>query len=208
MRIALLGGAFDPPHIGHYLVARQVLEQMQMDQVWFVVCSQYFPEFPVKYAHISSFKYRFQMTQFLSSSSLVPCDFEEKYNKPSKTINTLALLKEHYPQDDFYWIIGSDQLKTFNLWHNWSSIIKHYNLIVFPRDTDFISLEKRVKEAFQLKTIPTNITVLQSSELVVSNISSSLIRKRVRNGFTTQGLVDHKVERYIRKHNLYRKCSM
>ncbi|MFZ2025748.1 MAG: adenylyltransferase/cytidyltransferase family protein, partial [Microgenomates group bacterium] len=48
MKIAILGGAFDPIHIGHYLVARQVKEQLKMDEVWLMVCYSYFPEFPEK----------------------------------------------------------------------------------------------------------------------------------------------------------------
>lgn len=203
MKIAILGGAFDPPHIGHYLVGRQVLEQMKMDQVWFMVCYQYFPEFPVKNARISSYNNRFTMVKHISSPPLLVSDFESKYNKPSKTIDTLSLLNKRYPEHSFHWIIGSDQLNTFHLWNKWKLIIAKYNLIVFPRDTDFLSLENRVKKSFKTETIPHNITVLKSNELVVSNISSSLIRKRVRLGLPIGAMVDQKVEKYIKKHNIY-----
>lgn len=203
MKIAILGGAFDPPHIGHYLVARQVLEQMRMDQVWFTVCYQYFPEFPVKNARISSFKDRFTMTKLISSSPLLVSDFELKHNKLSKTIDTLSLLKKKYPEHSFHWIIGSDQLNTFHLWNKWQLIIAQHNLIVFPRDTDFLSLKKRVIKSFQLKTIPDHITVLENNKLVVSNISSSLIRKRVRSGLPIGAMVDQKVDAYIKKQKLY-----
>lgn len=203
MKIAILGGAFDPPHIGHYLVARQVYEQMKMDQIWLMVCYQYFPEFPIKNGRISSFKERFSMTQCVSKSPIVVSNFEYKYNKPSKTVDTLSLLHIHYPNDTFYWIIGSDQLNTFHLWNNWKSIIANNNIIIFPRDTDFVSLENRVKYAFKIEDIPSNITVLENDKLVVSNLSSSLIRKRVRNGYPIEGLVNNKVNKYILKHNLY-----
>jgi len=203
MKIAVLGGAFDPPHIGHYLVARQVVEQMNVDKVWFMVCHQYFPAFPVKNARISSFIERFSMTQLISLPPFVTSDFEYKYNKLSKTVNTLSLLKIHYPQHTFCWVIGSDQLSTFYLWNNWKSIIKNNNIVIFPRDTDFVNLKQRVKQAFQIDTIPLNITVLESSKLIISNISSSHIRKRIRNHLTIQDMVDKKVEKFIVEHKLY-----
>ena len=204
MRIAILGGAFDPPHIGHYLVARQTLEKLHMDEVWFMVCYQYFPEFPIKNFRISSYTYRYKMVEYISTPPLIVSNFESNFNKSSKTINTLRLLKEHYPQHMFYWIIGSDQLETFRLWNKWSDIVQNHNLIIFPRDTNFVNLENRVKRAFQLNIIPSHIIILEETELIVSNISSSLIRKRIRTGLPIKGMVDEKVERYIRKNKLYK----
>ncbi len=204
MRIAILGGAFDPPHLGHYLVAEQVLEQLHMDEVWFMVCYQYFPEFPVKFSHISSFHLRYQMA-LLSGlpERIVPSDFEAKFNKPSKTIDTLRLLKEKFLEHTFYWIIGSDQLKDFHLWNNWQDLVQQHNLIIFPRDTDYVNLSQRVRNAFQLESIPSNIMVLDERSLIVTTISSSSIRKRVRAGFSINNMVDAKVEKYIKENHLY-----
>ena len=67
MKIAILGGAFDPPHIGHFLVASQVKEQLGMDEVWFMTCYSYFPEFPIKYAKITPYGERHKMASYFKN---------------------------------------------------------------------------------------------------------------------------------------------
>lgn len=202
MKIAILGGAFDPIHIGHYLVARQVKEQLKMDEVWLMVCYSYFPEFPEKLKRITSFEERFHMASLLAGHDILVSDFEEKENKPSRTIDTLRLLKKKRPNDEFYWIIGSDALPTFHLWNEWQTLVRDHNLIIFPRDTDFKTLEKRVLESFQLTTIPKNITIVEGN-LIVSTISSTHIRGRVRNGQTIEHFVPKSVQSYIEEKGFY-----
>lgn len=202
MKIAILGGAFDPIHIGHYLVAQQVKERLDMDEVWLMVCYSYFPEFPDKLERITSYEERFKMATQFSKGSLTVSDFEEKFNKRSRTIDTLRLLNTHYPHDEFYWIIGSDALPTFNLWNHWEELVHDHNLIIFPRDTDFKTLEMRVKESFNLKTIPKNITILDGN-LIVSTISSTHVRDRVKKGQPITPLVGEVVQKYIEDKKLY-----
>jgi len=203
MKIAILGGAFDPIHIGHYLVAEQVKEQLKMDEVWLMVCYSYFPEFPDKLQRITSYEERFKMATLFAGNNMIVSDFEEKFNKRSRTIDTLRLLKQHNPQDEFYWIIGSDALPTFRLWNHWEELIKDHNLIIFPRDTDFETLEKRVKEAFGLKVIPKNITVLKGN-LIVSTISSTHVRSRVNKKLPIEHFVSKKVIEYIEEKRMYK----
>ncbi|PIV70518.1 nicotinate (nicotinamide) nucleotide adenylyltransferase [Candidatus Roizmanbacteria bacterium CG17_big_fil_post_rev_8_21_14_2_50_39_7] len=202
MKIAILGGAFDPVHIGHYLVAQQVKEQLHMDEVWLMVCYSYFPEFPDKLQRITSYEERFKMASLFAGKEMIVSDFEEKFNKRSRTIDTLRLLKQHYPHDEFYWIIGSDALPTFHLWNHWEELVRDHNLIVFPRDTDFKTLEKRVKTSFKLKTIPSNITILEG-DLIVSTISSTHVRKRVQKKLPIEHFVSGKVIEYIEERKLY-----
>ncbi|PIV08442.1 nicotinate (nicotinamide) nucleotide adenylyltransferase [Candidatus Roizmanbacteria bacterium CG03_land_8_20_14_0_80_39_12] len=202
MKIAILGGAFDPVHIGHYLVAQQVKEQLHMDEVWLMVCYSYFPEFPDKLQRITSYEERFKMASLFAGKEMIVSDFEEKFNKRSRTIDTLRLLKQHYPHDEFYWIIGSDALPTFRLWNHWEELVRDHNLIIFPRDTDFKTLEKRVKTSFKLKTIPSNITILEG-DLIVSTISSTHVRKRVQKKLPIEHFVSGKVIEYIEERKLY-----
>lgn len=203
MKIAILGGAFDPIHIGHYLVAEQVKEQLKMDEVWLMVCYSYFPEFPDKLQRITSYEERFKMATLFAGSNMIVSDFEEKFNKRSRTIDTLRLLKQHNPANEFYWIIGSDALPTFRLWNHWEELIRDHNLIIFPRDTDFETLEKRVKESFGLKKIPNNITVLKGN-LIVSTISSTHVRSRVNKKLPIEHFVSKKVIEYIEEKRMYR----
>ena len=203
MKIAILGGAFDPIHIGHYLVAQQVKERLQMDEVWLMVCYSYFPEFPEKLKKITSFDERFHMASLLAKDGLIVSDFEEKYNKRSRTIDTLRLLREYHPHDKLSWIIGSDALPTFHLWNHWEELVHDHNLIIFPRDTDFKTLEKRVKESFHLGIIPKNITIMEGN-LIVSTISSTHIRERVQKKLQIEHFVSEDVRKYIVKNKLYK----
>lgn len=202
MKIAILGGAFDPVHIGHYLVAQQIKEALAMDEVWMMVCYSYFPEFPEKLKKITSFQERFHMASLFAKNNFVVSDFEEKYNKRSRTIDTLRLLKKQRPVDEFYWIIGSDALPTFHLWNEWETLVKEHNLIIFPRDTDFETLEKRVRESFCLTTIPKNIIVMRGN-LIVSTISSTHIRKRMSTHLPIKHFVSEDVKKYIEERKLY-----
>lgn len=202
MKIAVLGGAFDPIHIGHYLVAEQVREQLHMDEVWLMVCYSYFPEFPDKLQRITSYEERFKMATLFANKEMIVSDFEEKYNKRSRTIDTLRLLKEHYPHDTFYFVLGSDALPTFRLWNHWEELVSSHNLIIFPRDTDFKTLNKRVLDSFHLPHIPKNITILEG-DLIVSTISSTHIRERVKKKRPITPLVGDAVDQYIKKNELY-----
>lgn len=202
MKIAILGGAFDPIHIGHYLVVEQVKEQLHMDEVWLMVCYSYFPEFPDKLERITSYKERFKMASLFANNEMIVSDFEEKYNKRSRTIDTLRLLKEHYPHDEFYWIIGSDALPTFRLWNHWEELVHDHNIIIFPRDTDFKTLEGRVRESLGLKEIPSNIIILKGN-LIVSTISSTHVRERIKRKLPIAPLVGEVVDTYITDKQLY-----
>lgn len=202
MKIAILGGAFDPIHIGHYLVAKQVKEQLKMDEVWLMVCYSYFPEFPEKLKRITSFEERFHMASLLAKGDLLVSDFEEKENKRSRTIDTLRLLKKKRPDDEFYWIIGSDALPTFHLWNEWETLVRDHNLVIFPRDTDFKTLERRVLESFNLTAMPKNITIVEG-DLIVSTISSTHVRGRVRAGQTIEHFVPEEVRKYIDQKGFY-----
>lgn len=203
MKIAVLGGAFDPPHIGHYIVASQVKEILKMDEIWFMPCYSYFPEFPVKFARITPPEDRMTMVQMFGGYGFRIADFEYKFNKKSRTIDTMRLLKKKYPEHSFSWIIGSDTLPTFQLWNEWRDLIKNHSLIIFPRDTDFKTLEMRVKQAFDLSSIPSNITVVEG-DVIVSNIASTHIRNRVREKQPISLMTLSKIEKYIIDHKLYR----
>ncbi|OGK62489.1 nicotinate (nicotinamide) nucleotide adenylyltransferase [Candidatus Roizmanbacteria bacterium RIFOXYB2_FULL_38_10] len=203
MNIAILGGAFDPPHIGHLFVASQVKELLSMDEVWLMPCYSYFPEFPVKFSHITSPHMRADMVSLLSGQGLRISRFEFDHNKKSRTIDTMRLLKKQYPNDTFSFIIGSDTLPTFRLWNEWNSLVHDYNLIVFPRDTDLQTLEERVKLSFGIDLISSNISIIKG-DVIVSNIASTHIRKRVRHNLSIRSMVLPEIEKYIFDHNLYK----
>ena len=203
MKIAILGGSFDPPHVGHLLIAYQILEFAKIDQVWLMPNYTTSTHHKVFQKKLSSSEDRFAMTKLLENKKIKASDFEIKNNKKSLSITTLKTFTKQYPQHTFYWITGSDKLETFHLWDDWQDIVSKYHLIIFPREHIFSELEKLVKESFQLQTIPENVIVLRDKDLIMTNVSSTLIRERVKKQLPIDFLVTQEVAKYIKKHNLY-----
>lgn len=204
MKIALLGGSFDPPHLGHHLIARQVKELVGIDEVWLMPNYTTASHAKVFQKQLSPVENRLAMARLLENDFIKASDFEIQYNQQSITIITLEMLTNKYPEHEFYWITGSDKLETFQLYDRWQDIIMHHKMIIFPREHMLWHLEDRVKEAFQLQTIPKNVIVLQNKELILTNLSSTVVRDRVRKNLSLENLVPKKVEAYIKEHNLYK----
>ncbi len=202
MNIAILGGSFDPPHIGHELVAFQVKEHLGLDQVWLMPC--FLHPFNKK---LSPAEDRLAMSKYLQIDDIVVSDFEIKQKKISYTIDTLNLLSKTYTTDSFHWIISSDQLSDFQRWKDWQKIITAYKLIIFPRDIATAELEGLVKKHLELKNIPETIVVMNSPKLLVTNISSTSIRERVGEGLAISHMLPEKVEEYIKACGLYSKYA-
>lgn len=204
MHIALLGGSFDPPHVGHLLIAQQVKEQLNVDHVWLMPMYGTSAHHEIFQKNLSPVEDRLAMTKLLENEYIKVSDFEIQHNKESKTIVTLEALAQKYPDHTFSWITGSDKLSTFQKYDRWQDIIKNHQIIVFPREHILWHLEDRVKESFQLESIPDNITVMHSKDLILTNISSTMIRYRIANGQSIKYLVPDSVGEYITNNNLYR----
>lgn len=199
MKIAILGGSFNPPHLGHISVAKQVKEFLKMDQIWLMPC----------YAHpfnrkLSAAKDRFMMVKKLEEENIIASDYEIKQKKISFTIDTLRNLEKEYPDNIFYWISGSDQLKSFKKYKDWQDLIKNHNLIIFPREINMNQLEVYTKKMLNLKIIPSNIILINSKDLMQSNTSSTIVRKRVKQEKPIDLLVRHEVKNYIEEKRLYK----
>ncbi len=204
MKIAILGGSFDPPHLGHILIARQVIEFAGMDQVWLMPNYSTGAQHAIFQKKLSPAQDRLAMTKLLEDDKIKASDFEINENKKSITIDTLYTLSNMHPKDRFYWITGSDKLETFHLWDDWQKIITDYRLIIFPREHMLWHLENRVKEALQLQKIPSNVIILQNKELILTNLSSTIIRERERKGLPIDFLVEPAIKKYIKEYKLYK----
>lgn len=183
MNIALLGGAFNPPHIGHLLIAQQVLDFTDTDEVWFLPNYGQHPPKPV--AH---FNHRVAMTKMLTLSQSRLSTLEIDHKLDGQTINLLPYLPQEH---DFSFIIGSDQLALFHLWGQWQKLLKILPFWVFPR------------YGYPNEPLYENMRVVNHELLIGSNISSTKIRERVKRGLSIDQFVPQGVEEYIKKHGLY-----
>lgn len=204
MKIAILGGSFDPPHLGHILIAQQVKEILNVDQVWLMPLYQKTFQDKLFHKQLSAVEHRLAMTKMLANDFIKVSDFEITQNKTSYSIDTLTSLKKLHPDDIFSWILGSDQLTGFQKYHHWQKLVQMQNLIIFPREHMLWHLEERVKEALQLQTIPENVIVLHNQDLILTNISSTMIRERIKKNRSITDLIPKNVEAYIRDHMLYK----
>lgn len=199
MKIAILGGAFDPPHTGHLIVAEQIREYLKLDEVWLMpVYSHPFNKY------LSPAPLRLAMTKLVESSFIKASDFEIKRNEISYTIDTLRLLEKERSEDVFYWCIGSDMLKDFRKWKEWQALVRNYNIVVYPRGTGVLDLEKHVIETFDLDPLPENITVISGQDVVISNISSTLVRRRIQNNKSIKYIVPDSIITFITENKLYK----
>ncbi|HUD19187.1 MAG TPA: nicotinate (nicotinamide) nucleotide adenylyltransferase [Patescibacteria group bacterium] len=184
MKIALLGGSFNPPHIGHLFIARQVLDFTDTDEVWFLPNYGQSPPKPVATA-----EERLAMTKVLNLPKTRISMIEIDNKLDGETVHILPFLpKEH----TFSFIIGSDQLPTLHLWLDWEKLITTIPFLVFPR------------YGYPNEPLYGGMKVINHELLIGSNISSTKIRDRVGEGLPIDQFVPKAVAEYIDSHSLYK----
>lgn len=188
MNIGLYFGSFNPVHIGHLIIANYCATQTNLDQVWFVIS----PQNPFK--NPNSLLNEYHRLHMINSAieedvKLKASNVEFKLPKPSYTVDTLAYLKEKYPQHTFNIIMGSDSFKNLDKWKNYEQIIKHHHLYVYKRPGFEI-----------INTINANVIELNAPLL---DISSTHIRKLIAEKKSIRFLVPDAVEKEILSNNYY-----
>lgn len=193
MKIGILGGQFNPPHLGHSIIANEALNFTDLDEVWLT---------PV-YKHtfdknMASYRNRAKMTKLICHGKIKFCNEEIKNQLSGETIELMTILGKKYPQHQFFFIIGSDNLPTFKKWGSWEKLIIKYPFYVVPRPGFNFKLKKYCldKPQYQFK-------ILKHPLLTITNISATLIRNRLKNKLPISNLVDKKVYEYIDKAKLY-----
>jgi nicotinate-nucleotide adenylyltransferase len=181
MRVALFGGSFNPPHVGHQLLALYVLETAEVDELWFVPCWKH----PFD-KDLEAFAHRLRMTT-LAAAALGPrahvSDFESKLGgEKSRTLLTVRGLQAQFPQHEFRLVIGADLEPELPSWYGAEELRRSVQLIVVGRGG-----------------YPGHFPVSMPM------VSSSEIRNRLHAGNSVQGMVCASVLAYIREHDLYRK---
>ncbi|HLD01537.1 MAG TPA: nicotinate (nicotinamide) nucleotide adenylyltransferase [Patescibacteria group bacterium] len=187
MKIAILGGSFDPPHLGHWWVVRQLLELREdIDQLWLVPAFQHQWK-PI----IASAEERMQMLAGFQQDKVVLSDIEMKREGVSYTIDTIKEIKKQTGAN-LYWVVGTDILGEFDRWDRTDELIQYATFLVFPRDPYHLP-----------KTLPKGFEAIREKNLITSSLSSTHIRDRRKNGMTIHGFVPESVEKYITDNKLY-----
>lgn len=181
--IILFGGAFDPIHLGHQQVVKNILAQNLADQVWYVPTGVHDFE-----KQMTSAQHRLAMLNLVlePNTQIEKCELNRQ---TSHTFDTLEELSHQHPKAKFSWLIGSDNLAKFHLWHNWQEMLSKYQFFVYPR------------VGFEFDPLYQNMVPLKTMPKVA--ISSTQIRELMHSHNSINGLVDPRVEEYIIKHGLY-----
>jgi len=204
MRIAILGGTFDPIHNGHLAVAQSVAETFQVDEVHFV------PAFspPHKQTRgITSPFHRFAMVALatLSIERFRPSTIEVDTLEKRYTVETLETMKNAYPGAELLFIIGTDMYQEIETWKNFRRIFELAHLVIvnrpgFPFREDIAPFQ--ILNEKQAATLPAEATVFYLP-FVEQPISSTDIRDDRRKGEQVSHRLPPLVWSYIEKNNLY-----
>ena len=188
MKIGILGGTFNPIHIGHLILAEEAREKINLDKVIFV--PTYLPPHKDS-SDIASADSRMNMLKLAISGNefFMASDIEIKRNGRSYTIETLVELKKNYPSDEVYFITGSDLLKYLDEWKDLEEILKMVKFIVATRP------------GYPLEKIPSYISTVAIRAV---DISAFEIRSCIRQNKSFRYLVPEAVFKYIVKNKLYR----
>jgi nicotinate-nucleotide adenylyltransferase len=186
MNVAVLGGSFDPPHMGHYWISRQVLEKRKdIEKVLLIPVAKHQWK-PI----IASVDDRLKMLNTLVSENIEVSDIEIKRGGISYTEDTLKELVKKY--EKVYWIVGSDILQEFDKWDKKEELLSLTTFLVFPRDPYLMP-----------KELPSGFQPILGDDLITSNISSTKVKSRIRQNLSIKNFVTKEVEEYIQHNKLY-----
>jgi len=189
-KTGLFFGSFNPVHTGHMVIANYMATKTDLDEVWMVVS----PQNPLKKKQSLARDYdRFHLVQLAIGDNLLlrASDIEFGLPKPSYTIDTLAYLKEKYPQRQFVLIMGGDILVSLPKWKNYEIILRDYPIYVYQRPQYDLG---------EWATHP-QIKILDAP---LMQLSASYIRECLQMGDSVQYLVPDAVFDYLQKNALYR----
>ena len=198
-RIGVLGGTFDPPHIGHLWLATLAVEAMNLDGVLFMPAAQ--P--PHKGGRlISRAADRLLMTRLAinGNPSLELSGLEMERPGPSYTIDSVVELKRLHPDTELFLVMAADSLDQIDSWREPDRLLDEIEWTVGPRPGSALPDPSRLEERFGQRA--SRIHLLTGPSL---DISSSQIRRRVAAGHTIRYLVPRDVEELIIERRLYRR---
>ncbi len=201
MKIGVLGGTFNPIHVGHLMLGEFSFECCDLDEIWFLPnCNP-----PHKNTNMidTTDTQRMEMIQqaIEFTSYFVLKKYEMNEGKVYYSYETMERLKEMYPSYEFFFIIGSDSLFTLEKWMHVERLLKSCTILVAFRETGDIN---RMETHISYLELKYNAKI-QKLNAPVLEISSSNIRRRVAKNLSIKYLVPEVVREYIKVNDLYRE---
>lgn len=191
MNIALFGGSFNPPTLGHEIVLEQIFKLKlipNLDEIWLL------PEYQHSFAKNQTLidaRHRLAMTKFLlrPQVKLQTACFDQKLS--GNTIDHIRWLQKQYPRHRFSFLMGSDNLKTFDLWPKWQRLLELMTFYIYPR------------RGFSFKPLYPNMIPLTHPRQKITNIASTMVRKNLEQGENCADWLPKDVAEYIKQKRLF-----
>lgn len=196
-KIGIMLGVFNPPHNFHFALANEILKNNpDIEKIIFVPTNDTYNK-----PGVINSEHRFNMLKIVCNKNkqFDVSRFEIDKSTQPYSEETLDHFAKIYPEYKINLIIGSDNLKTFNTWHNYSDILKKYTPIVFERDND--NLNSIIDNSDYLKPYKTFIHSSKCS--ISSDLSATKVRNRIKNNLPIDNYVPTKIKNYINKYKLY-----
>ena len=211
----ILGGTFDPVHVGHLQLARAAIQALDLDTLRYIPAGQ--P--PHRSAPVASATDRLAMAQlaFADQPRCVLDDAEIRQHGPSWTIQTLERLRCELPDNSLVLIVGADAFLGLPTWHRWAELLDFAHVAVanrpgslldpstMPPDLAALWQEHYTTDVQQLRQRRSGYVV--SFTIVPCPVSATRVRQAVSQGAAISDLVSPPVENYIRQHHLYQNAA-
>lgn len=188
IRTGIFGGSFNPIHKAHIALAENILHTGMVDEVWLLVS----PQNPFKKdLHLIDDTVRLEMARKAveGHSKLKVSDFEFRLPRPSYMYHTLEELQKAYPKHEFSLIIGADNWINFDKWFRADDILKHHDILIYPRK-DF---------EIQPAQLPEHVHLLDNQEIFP--VSATEVREKLQQGEDISKWVDTKVEKILKQNH-------
>jgi nicotinate-nucleotide adenylyltransferase len=196
LRVGILGGAFNPPHLGHLVCAQEALVQLELDRVVFVPVGEA-PHRTLDDDPGPEIRLELVELAIADDDRFVTSRIEMDREGPSYTADTLEQLRAEAPDDELFLILGGDQAAALASWHEPEKVLERATLAVFERMSwgrnAIIIKIGRMPGAERVRYL----------DMPLIQVSSSSIRRRVREGVPIRYLVPDKVVEYIAANELY-----
>ncbi len=189
-KTGLFFGSFNPIHVGHLIIANHLVEHTDLDEIWFVIS----PHSPFKKkASLLADHHRYALVNYAveDNSKLWASNIEFGLTQPSYTSHTLSFLEEKYPMKEFALIMGEDNIVHLDKWKNHQFILDNYSIYVYPRP----GINQSKFHVHPSIKIITDVPKLE--------ISSSFIRRNIREGKDVRYLLPERVYRYVKEMHFY-----
>ena len=198
-KIGVFGGTFDPIHLGHLYIAYEAKGTLGLDKIIFIPSGNP-PHKQNKKVTDSYLRYEMVKNAVKEYEGFEVSDYEVKKREKSYTYKTLEHLKEENNQCEIYFITGGDCLIDLHTWNNVPRILELCKLVVFNRPghnkKEFLEEKKRTELKYGKEIIYLDFLSLE--------ISSTIIRDRIRNNLSVQFFLPSEVDKFIKKNNLYK----